>query len=33
MQENGYILVYGNEENVKSLVKRMAEQLRGTRKR
>jgi hypothetical protein len=33
MKENGYILVYGNEENVKSLVKRMAEQLRGTRKR
>ena len=31
-QENGYILVYGNEENIKSFVKRMAEQLRGTRK-
>lgn len=31
-QENGYILVYGNEENIKSFVKRMAEQLRGIRK-
>jgi len=30
MQENGYILVYGNEENVKSFVKRMVEQFRGS---
>jgi hypothetical protein len=31
MQENGYILVYGNEENIKTFVKRMAEQFRGSR--
>jgi hypothetical protein len=29
MQENGYILVYGNEKNIKSLVRRMAEQFRS----
>jgi hypothetical protein len=29
MQENGYILVYGNKENIKSFVRRMAEQFRG----
>jgi hypothetical protein len=33
IQENGYILVYGNEENIKSFVKRMAEQFRGSRNR
>jgi hypothetical protein len=31
MQKNGYMLVYGNEENIKSLVKKLAEQFRGTR--
>ena len=31
MQENGHILVYGNEENVKSFVKRMMKQFRGSR--
>jgi len=31
MQKNGYILVYGNGENIKSFVKRMAEQFRGSR--
>ena len=31
MQENGHILVYGNEENVKTFVKRMIEQFRGSR--
>ena len=30
MQENGYILAYGKEENVKSFVKRMMEQFRGS---
>jgi hypothetical protein len=30
MQENGYILVYGNEKNIKSFVRRMAEQFRGS---
>ena len=29
MQENGYILVYGNENNIKSFVRRMAEQFRS----
>ena len=29
MQENGYILVYGNEKNIKSFVRRMAEQFRS----
>ena len=31
MQENGCILVYGNEKNIKSFVKMMTEQFRGTR--
>jgi len=31
MQENGYILLYGDEENIKSFVKRMVEQFRGSR--
>lgn len=31
-QENGYMLVYGNGENIKSFVKKLAEQFRGTRK-
>ena len=31
MQKNGYILVYGNGENIKSFVKRMTEQFRGSR--
>jgi len=31
MQKNGYMLVYGNEKNIKSFVKRMAEQFRGSR--
>ncbi len=31
MQENGYMLVYGNGENIKSFVKRMTEKFRGTR--
>jgi len=31
MQKNGYMLVYGNGENIKSLVKKLAEQFRGTR--
>ena len=31
MQENGYILVYGSEKNIKSFVKMMTEQFRGTR--
>jgi hypothetical protein len=30
-QKNEYILVYGNEENIKSFVKKMAEQFRGSR--
>ena len=30
-QKNGYMLVYGNRENIKSLVKKLAEQFRGTR--
>jgi len=30
-QENGYILVYGNEEKIKSFVKRMTEQFRDSR--
>jgi len=33
MQKNGYILVYGNGESIKSFVKKMAEKFRGTRKR
>jgi len=32
MQKNGYMLVYGNSESIKSFVKRMAEKFRGTRK-
>ena len=31
MHKNGHMLVYGNEENIKSFVKRMAEQFRGSR--
>jgi len=31
MQKNGYMLVYGNKENIKSFVKRMAEQFRSSR--
>jgi hypothetical protein len=31
MQKNGYMLVYGNGENIKSLVKKLAEQFRDTR--
>ena len=31
MHKNGYMLVYGNEENIKIFVKRMAEQFRGSR--
>ena len=31
IQENGYILVYGNENNIKSFVKMMTKQFRGTR--
>jgi hypothetical protein len=30
MQKNGYMLVYGNGKNIKSLVKKLAEQFRGT---
>jgi len=30
MQKNGYILVYGNEKNIKSFVRMMAEQFRGS---
>lgn len=33
MQKNGYMLVYGNGESIKSFVKKMAEKFRGTRKR
>jgi hypothetical protein len=33
MQKNGYILVYGNGESIRSFVKKMAEKFRGTRKR
>ena len=33
MQKNGYMLVYGNEESIKSFVKKMAEKFRDTRKR
>ena len=33
MQKNGYMLVYGNGESIKSFVKKMAEKFRDTRKR
>ncbi|MDH5662830.1 MAG: DUF2096 domain-containing protein [Candidatus Bathyarchaeota archaeon] len=33
MQKNGYMLVHGNGESIKSFVKKMAEKFRGTRKR
>lgn len=33
MQKNGYMLVYGDEESIKSFVKKIAEKFRGTRKR
>jgi len=32
IQKNGYMLVFGNRENIKSLVKKLAEQFRGARK-
>ena len=32
IEKKGYILVYGDKENIKSLVKRLAEQFRGDRK-
>jgi len=33
MQKNGYMLVYGNSESIKTFVKKMAEKFRGARKR
>jgi capsular polysaccharide biosynthesis protein len=33
MQRNGYMLVYGTDKSIKSFVKKMAEELRGTRKK
>jgi len=33
MQRNGYMIIYGNGESIKSFVKKMAEKFRGTRKR
>jgi len=33
MQKNGYILVYGSNENIKGFVKKIAEKLRASRKR
>ena len=33
MQKNGYMLVYGNRESIKTFVKKMAEKFRGARKR
>ena len=33
IQKNGYMLVYGNSESIKTFVKKMAEKLRGARKR
>jgi len=33
MQKNGYMLVYGNSESIKTFVKKMAEKVRGARKR
>ena len=33
MQKNGYMLIYGNGESIKSFVKKMAEKFRRTRKR
>ena len=33
MQKNGYMLVYGNGESIKTFVKKMAEKLRGARKK
>ncbi len=32
MQENGYMLVYGDGENIKCLLKKMAEKFRGARR-
>lgn len=32
MQDNGYLLVYGEEEKIKSFVKKLTEKFRGTRK-
>jgi hypothetical protein len=31
LEQNGYILVHGDKENIKSLVRRLAEQFRGAR--
>jgi len=31
MQENGYMLLYGDKKNIKSFVKRLTEQFRGSR--
>ncbi|KPV64295.1 MAG: hypothetical protein AOA66_0255 [Candidatus Bathyarchaeota archaeon BA2] len=33
MQKNGYMLVYGSSESIKTFVKKMAEKFRGARKR
>jgi hypothetical protein len=33
IQKNGYMLVYGNSESIKTFVKKMAEKFRGARKR
>jgi len=33
MQKNGYMLIYGNSESIKTFVKKMAEKLRGAGKR
>lgn len=33
MQKNGYMLIYGNGESIKSFVKKMAEKFRNTRKK
>lgn len=33
MQKNGYMLVYGNSESIKTFVKKMAEKIRGARKK
>ena len=33
MQRNGYMLVYGNDKSIKSFVKKMAQELRGTREK
>jgi len=33
IQKNGYMLIYGNSESIKTFVKKMAEKFRGARKR